>query len=363
MVYAFLVLFVAYSLIVLAFIGAWRTASKERESTLSVKPSITVLVPMRNESVNVGVLIEDLKSQTYSNFQVVLIDDHSDDNTIDVAKKHIGSDTRFIILWSPEIGKKRALRTGVENSTAEIIVTTDADTRREREWLSIISQSFQDASLEMLVGPVKVQSRNFFGDLQAIEFAALIGTTAATIRLGYPTMCNGANLAFRRNTFQAVGGYDDNFNIASGDDEFLMRKVIQHGGQVRFLMNPLGVVSTSAMSSVGDFVSQRLRWAGKWRYNNSGHTVLLALTIFLFQLSTIGWMILLVARHQPWLAASVLLTKAAIEAFFLIPVCRFLKVRWNWLAFTALQLLHPFYVVGIGLFSNFLSSSWKGRKI
>src|SRR5213075_2078285 len=117
-------------------------------------------------------------------------------------------------------------------------------------------------------GPVKLEEGNsLFGKMQVTEFASLIGTGAASIGFGMPNMCNGANLAFEKAAFVAVNGYAGNDKIASGDDEFLMHKIhSQFPGSVCFLKNPKAIVRTNVQQSLSGFLSQRIRWASKWKF-------------------------------------------------------------------------------------------------
>ncbi len=63
------------------------------------------------------------------------------------------------------------------------------------------------------------------------------------------------------------------------------------------------------------------------------------------------------------MCCALLIVRCVAEAWLLIPVCRFLKIKWRWDAFLVLQFIYPFYVVGIGLFSNFTAVTWKDRRI
>ena len=100
----------------------------------------------------------------------------------------------------------------------------------------------------MVIGAVRIKpTHSFFSKLQVIEFSSLIASAAATLTLGFPTMCNGANLAYRKTTFVEVNGFDGNAHIASGDDEFLMRKVVKKFGakSLKFLRDFNAVVTTN----------------------------------------------------------------------------------------------------------------------
>jgi poly-beta-1,6-N-acetyl-D-glucosamine synthase len=347
----------------------WRTWSNYRTVTpqhQDIAPFITVLVAARNEAKNIGDLLGDLSRQNYSSYEVIVVDDHSEDNTVEIAARFTTEYTLFRILRSAYFGKKAALTEGVRQAQGSIVVATDADCRVPTEWLSAIAIYFQHSKVKMVFGGVRMEQRNFFHDLQAIEFSSLIGSGAATAAMGYPTMCNGANIAYRKAVFEEVNGYTGNAHVPSGDDEFLMRKIkAMYPSGIYFMNDARGVVTTQAHETVAGLIRQRLRWAGKWRYNTSVYTLLLAIYIFSIQVITVlSWGLLFYSDERLQVAALSFVTiKALLEFVFLRNVCHFLGCRWNVLAFMTLQVIYPLYVMGIGLFAHFIPQQWKGRPL
>ena len=213
----------------------------------------------------------------------------------------------------------------------------------------------------MLVGAVKLTGdRSFLARIQTVEFASLVGSTAAAIGLRHPMMCNGANLAFRKSIFEEVNGYEGNTHIASGDDEFLMRKIAtRYPGGIRFLNYYEAVVSTRALTTLRDFYDQRIRWAGKWKHNSDALARLLAVFIFISQIAFAGLLIHNVGK--PGGTLGLVISKLFLEGVFIFWVTRFLDRRFDILAFLTLQIFYPFYVLIIGVSSFFSSYRWKNR--
>jgi cellulose synthase/poly-beta-1,6-N-acetylglucosamine synthase-like glycosyltransferase len=308
--------------------------------------------------------LADIRQQTYTNFKTIVVDDHSEDDTFNLVQGFVSIDPRFSVTSSKGEGKKAALTTGIRLSESGIIVTTDADCRVEKHWLASMVARFQDPEIKFIFGGVRIAGRSFFAAMQSHEFLSLIGTAAATLWWGFPSMCNGANLAFRKAAFLEVDGYENNFHIPSGDDEFLMHKIFhRYPRAVRFIFGRHAIVTTSAVS-LREFIQQRVRWAGKWRHNLSFWNILLAMFVFFFQVSTIALLIaVLMGYVHPYLA-SLFILKAGGEWFFLKRVAAFLNVKWNYLVFIVLQVIYPFYAVGIAMISNpFFSFDWKGRTL
>ncbi len=334
-----------------------------------IPSTISVIVPFKNEEVTILRLIRSLQQQDFpiKRFEVILVDDHSTDKSILVVYNEIKSLSNFkMILAEPnEKGKKHALDWGIHHAKGAIIATTDADCMVPSQWLTKINNYFMVTDAKMIFGGVRIEeNKSFFSKLQAIEFSSLIGSGAATLALGYPSMCNGANLAFYKKAFIAVGGYKDNYKIASGDDEFLMRKIYAHFSKQIFFMNdPGSIVTTQPQANLQVFINQRLRWAGKLSHNTSLSTKLLGWFIITFQASYVAVILFMFTGVVPLNVALLLIfIKLIIEFAFLKRVTSFTKVQWRTSAFLSLQVLYPLYVVGIGLFSNFLSYQWKGQK-
>jgi cellulose synthase/poly-beta-1,6-N-acetylglucosamine synthase-like glycosyltransferase len=326
---------------------------------------VSVVIAARNEQGCLEMLLQDLTRQTATNFEVIVVDDHSDDATVAIADSIAQADSRFRCIPASGEGKKAALTTGVLHATGSIIVTTDADCRVLPGWLQILTARFADSHTQLVCGGVAIRADTFFATLQSLEFLSLIGSAGAAMALGFPIMCNGANLAFRKVTFQEVGGYTGNFHVASGDDEFLLRKIgARYPGSLYFITHPQSVVTTRAARTLGAFARQRLRWAGKWRHNTSAYTVLVALYVWAIQVTTCASLVLvLTGGALQGVAAIFLVGKCLADAWFLRPVARFVGVRWHWPAFLFLQVLYPLYVIATGLLSNVLPNNWKGRKM
>ncbi len=354
------IILTAYDLLLVAFLFGWRKVMRKPQTSRVRSPvKMSVVVPVRNEEHHISALLDDLQRQSFGNFEVIVVDDHSTDNTSVMLKQ---SKIKHIFVANDGHGKKSALTKGIHIATGEIIVTTDADCRVTPRWLESIAQGFQDHETQMLFGAVGMSGESFFDKLQSLEFASVVGASAATAALGVPTMCNGANLAFRKAVFSRVGGYAGNEHIASGDDEFLMRKILAVFPQgLRFNANPSSIVTTKPQPSLADFFYQRIRWAGKWQSNSSLIAIALALFILTTQVAAImSW---LYALDGALAVVVPLITKVVFEAVLIFSITRFLKTEFNVLAFSALQLIYPVYVIAIGILSNFVNYYWKGRSI
>lgn len=358
-------LFAVYLTFLVVLYMGWRMSFVKKRETTIQSPRVTVIVAARNEERNISFLLDDLCRQTYTKFEVIVVNDHSADNTWHEIQKFACNDLRFKAFQNEGAGKKQALTFAVQRATGEIIVTTDADCRVQANWLKELVACLQVPDTIMAVGSVKLQARDFFGVLQAHEFLSLTATSASTLAFGIPSMCNGANLAFWKKAFNAVGGYSGSYNVASGDDQVLMfRMRKKFGNQIRFVAIDQAVVTTAPCVSLKEFIHQRVRWAGKWRHYQSPSVALLALFIFCIHLMVISLPVAVVfGLIDPFVAAGLIGGKLLLEWLLLASVARFTGTPWHYSAFLLLQVIYPIYAVCIGIASTFMSFEWKGRRM
>ena len=343
------------------------------EAPIKAVPRFSLLIAARNEAAALPLLLADLRRQTLpaAQFEVIVIDDHSTDATADVVAQTETAFPLHLLCLADQpgapTGKKAALQAALRVARAPWVVCTDADCRVGPDWLgSYAALLDQEPAVRFVSGPVLLTGTDtLWQRLLGLEFAGLVGVGAACIRLGFPTMCNGANLAYRRDSFAAVGGFAGNEHLASGDDEFLLHKLhARFPGSIRFLQAPAAIVRTAAPPTLAALLRQRVRWASKWRHYQAPTPQRLALLVAAANGALAVGAGLLPVRPAlaPWVGAAWLL-KLGVDAWFLTPVLAFFGRR-RWLrAAPLLQLAYAPYVLGVGLLGLRGGYRWKGRRV
>ncbi len=363
-----ILIFSIYFGFLLACIAGWQKYTQQPEPQVrAMKEFVSIVVAVRNEMTSISPLLSSIGTQDFpnQNFEVILVNDHSTDHTEQIISLWIQDNlqTQSYYIHSTGNGKKQALTDGIKMAKGEIILTTDADCVLPMNWISSMLMSFNDDT-SLVIGLVKIQQeRSLFSKLQTLEFSSLIGSSISLLELGFPIMCNGASLAFRKKSFEAVNGYEDNVHIPSGDDEFLMRKFVKlFPDSIQSVHWPSVVVATKPQPSLKSFIHQRLRWAGKWRANDSFKTKALALFILIFQLTSIMAFALLFTSKNLLGVGILLGMKFLLEGYFLFSVGKTLRQKFSIPAFLILQLVYLFYVLIIGILSQLVDYEWKGRR-
>jgi len=158
--------------------GWW---SNSKPTLNAEQNSIGVIVPFRNEANNLEKLVSSLQVQTYQKFEVIFVNDHSEDDSIEIIKR-LAAQTDLewhLINLEEKEGKKAAIEAGIEFSNVELIVTTDADCWMGPDWLTHINEAF-DKNTNMVAGPVTLAGeKSLFDAWQQLEFSTLIGTGGA----------------------------------------------------------------------------------------------------------------------------------------------------------------------------------------
>lgn len=335
------------------------------------KTTVSVLIAARNEEENIKKTIEDVLAQDYPRhlLELIIVDDHSTDRTSEIVRSFAVQGVKLIVLNEMEAlnsYKKKAISEAIKQSDAELIVTTDADCRMGSKWLKTIVSCFESGDYKLVSSPViYFEEKNLFEELQSLEFLFLISLGASGIGNGMPTTCNGANLAYRRDVFLELNGFQGIDNLASGDDELFMHKVAAaYPNGIAFCKSRDAIVNTHAKPNLGEFIQQRKRWASKSTSYKNKWLVAFGIVLWFFNLSILLNAIAGFINPIFWVFAAISFAfKAISELLFMIPVCQFegrLKLLWYQ---PFLSLIHIFYLIYIGIAGNSGKYMWKGRLV
>ncbi|MFN8356466.1 MAG: glycosyltransferase [Spirosomataceae bacterium] len=371
-------LILLYGSYALGCLMAWLTWLWMKTPTVAqnYEPStkITVVIPVRNEAQTILRLLECIDQQQFPSalIEVIVVNDNSTDDTKEKVEQFVKT-ARFrgVVLdvmpteaqTSP---KKRAITKAVAQASGELIVTTDGDCWMGPNWLRVIESQLLSTGANMICGPVTFGADgSVFTNLQIVEFASLVGAGAVSLALKLPSMCNGANLAYRKVIFEEVKGFEGSEEVASGDDEFLMHKFFAHNPEkVHFLKSEQAIVFTQALPDWNSFKNQRRRWASKWKKYQNWQVSALAIYIFMVNFGLIISSLMAVFGKINGIDIGLLLALKWIpEWLFLAEVLTFLghsNKRW-WILST--QWVYPFYVTFFGLLAQQKGYEWKGRKL
>ena len=214
--------------------------------------NISLIIPFRDEASQIPKLLDSLlKLHLLDGDEILLVDDHSSDGGI---PSTIKTRAEIQILETPNNisgSKKHALSIGIHHAKNEWILTSDADCTFDSEWLNTWRKKLC-TSANMFIGPVYSDDNKFsFANLfHHAENACLQVIALASAQHKQPLICSGANLLFRKSTWEHVGGYESHIHIPSGDDVLLMQSFLEYDpSKVCAYFEKSNVVRTQSVSN------------------------------------------------------------------------------------------------------------------
>lgn len=336
-------------------------------------PFVSVIVPARNEEEKIRNCIQTLLDQTYPNhlYEIIVVDDHSTDQTEMIIRSFMDSRVKLVKLSEYEGNdeihsyKKKAIETGIGLAAGEWIMCTDADCKVPQSWISQMAFLYRQEKASFIAAPVKMSHPSgFLSIFQSLDFISLQGITGASVHKRIHSMCNGANLGYQKNLFDAVHGFEGIDHIASGDDMLLMHKIYKlQPEKVFFLKSRGAIVETEPMASWKAFLNQRIRWASKAGSYEDKRIKWVLLLVYLTNLFLLFFLFAGFWNKTGFLFFLILIfLKTLIEFPFMYSVSRFFGQYRLMKYFLFMQPLHIFYTVIAGAMGSGSGYEWKGRR-
>lgn len=363
----YLLIGILYLISLLQLLLLWNKEKVSR-TKVNLDRKVSILIPFRNELENLPIILRNIFSISFRSIEVLFIDDHSQDGGArflkDFLKKNIPP-IPLKVIPNVGIGKKAAIETGVKEAGGEIIFTTDADCILPKNWIDETLWCFENPEVQLVAGPVMTEDKKgFFYSFQQIEWASILLVTKAGFQLGSLIMCSAANMAYRKSAFFEVEGYRGNEHVMTGDDEFLLKKIIKKfGAKSAFYMNDYkGLVLTQPLDSWKSLFVQRSRWASKWRmHGDLSHLLSAVLPVVLQLIFMSSWVLLFQSDFSIFVFSFLWFMKIGSERIVLGKVLSDLRIQKGLANFVLTSFIHPVFVIGTVVATFFGRWKWKGR--
>ena len=353
-----------YALVMFSLLTKWKVEENDAPSVLF---PFSIILPFRNEAHILLKTCESLKK--ISADEIIFCNDHSEDESSFIIRDFIIKHNlkHWKLIDSIGTGKKAAVTSGVNYSSHELIYTTDADCNISNNVIFHMLGKFRIPNVQMVCGPVNVSSgKSFLEGYQKAEWASISLVTNFFFKVNRPLMCSAANMAYRKSAFYEVEGYKNNENISSGDDEYLLKKIAaKYGPQSILYTNHVdALVDTIPTSELFQYLSQRARWAGKWKAHREPGHALTALLFFLFAVVQISSIVLLSGRlEEMWFFFVFWVVKIFVDFLVLGHVMKTYNKNISLIEMISVSVFHPLSVLIIGFISIFVKITWKGRLV
>ena len=333
--------------------------------------SITVLIPARDEAENIGSCLRSIFQNQYPAelLQVIVLDDHSADATAEIAQS-TGAEVVKLAQHPPPPGtvgfKKHAITTGIGFARGELIVCTDADCLVPPKWLFLLAAAHETKRADFIAAPVAfTKEQSAFQRFQSLDFLGMMGITAAGIHSGKYFMANGANLAYPKRVFEAVGGFGED-RYASGDDMLLLERIRQQPNtRIVYLKHPGTTVLTQSAENWSAFFRQRLRWGTKTSgYQGNAMKWRLGVAWMFCWSIALNTLFGLFSSEFLWLALWQFGVKGIADAWLLWSTTDYFDRPDLRRGYVRSELWHFWYILTVGTASVFVRRyEWKGRRV
>ena len=220
-------------------------------------PSVSVIIPAYNEEQVICQTIRSLLDSDYVNYDIVVVDDGSSDDTAQHVSESFSADPRVHLFTKVNGGKSQALNYGIAQTQADIVLTLDADTVFRRDTVRKLVRHFVDPQVAAVAGNAKVGNRiNLLTNWQALEYIASQNLDRrAFALLNCISVVPGAVGAWRRELVVRAGGFAEE---TLAEDADLTLALLRLGYKIDYEEEAMAF--TEAPDTVRGFVKQRFRW-------------------------------------------------------------------------------------------------------
>ena len=280
LVYSFVAIAVVQVIYYLFFLSLAFHKSSTKDDNNS---AISVIVCSKNESENLKRLIPLLLQQEYPKFELVLINDASSDNTLDVIRDFAHREPKIKVVnvenneafWG---NKKYALTLGIKAAKYEHLLFTDADCiPASNQWIAQMSRGFSKEK-SIVLGYGKYTSKKFSWVNLAVRYETLLTAIQyfSYAKLRSPYMAVGRNLAYTKEEFFRVKGFINHMQVRSGDDDLFIKDAAT-SNNTTICIHPDSFTISEAPKNFSHWFQQKRRHISTASHYKLKHQFLLSL--------------------------------------------------------------------------------------
>lgn len=295
---------------------------EKNHSTNKVVP-ISILICARNEAQNLKENLPFILSQNYPEFEVVLINDRSYDNTLEVMEsfreKHPNK-IKIVDVTETKNGgsKKYALTLGIKAASHEQLLFTDADCKpASNTWISEMVAHFnEEISIALGYGAYASVKNSLLNKLIRYETVMTALQYFSYAKIGMPYMGVGRNLAYTKTLFFEQGGFANHLHLKSGDDDLFVNQAATNTN-LALSINKNSFTISQPKTSFKAWIRQKRRHVSTSNYYQPIHKILLGL----FYLSQLLFWILAIAlfnlQIEPILITAIFTLRIGVQYLIL----------------------------------------------
>ena len=239
---------------------------KRSKKNPGYEPTVSIVLAARNEENNIAACLASLIRIDYpkAKIEIIVVDDNSTDATSSIISEITAKNSRITAITASESidhlrGKANAIAQGIDISTGEIIIMTDADCVVPPSWIRATVQTYA-SDVGVVAGLTLLHPTNWFAGMQSLDWAYILAVASASMSLRNPLSCIGNNFSFRRKAYDEIGGYRKiEFSVT---EDFALFKAITRSGRwdYRYPLEYETLVFSNACKTLPDLYRQKRRW-------------------------------------------------------------------------------------------------------
>ena len=243
---------------------------------------VSVIICAKNEATNLEKNLDHILTQRYRYFEVIVVNDNSTDRTADVLAKY---QDKYPILRTVNlkekpvglIGKKYALKHGIEAAKYDLLLMTDADCQPvSKNWIQLMQAKIRKPKRIGLAFSPYIKTNGFLNLFIRFETVYTALQYFSFNLIGLPYMGVGRNLIYRKSLYKDGSGFETHMHIASGDDDLFVNSVADRGN-VAMILEKDSFTKSEAKKNLKNFIRQKTRHLSTGTSYKSVHKVLLAM--------------------------------------------------------------------------------------
>ncbi len=359
----FLVVSCFYAIQGILFIyGAARAQYKKNSQN---EPIVSIVVAARNEEQNIERTLTSLAALDYpkEKLEIIIVNDCSTDATPHIMNRY-AQQFPFIHAMTAKPsadhlrGKSNAIAQGIDNSSGEIIMMTDADCAVPPSWVRATVEYFDDHT-GVVAGITLLHYTSWFGGMQSVDWSYILAIAASTMALRHPLSCIGNNFSFRRKAYDEVGGYRGiKFSVT---EDYALFKAITRSGKwnYKYPLDKKTLVLSTPCDTAKELYRQKRRWGVGGKDMRLSGMLIMAVSFFTHALLLTG----LFSGISAALFLSSVLTKLILDFLLVFTVLIKVEQRRQLKYFLIFE-LYLLATVIVLPFAVFFGGEviWKGRR-
>lgn len=327
---------------------------RKRPAKVSALPPVSVIVCAHDEEENLKALVPLLEEQDYPQFEIIIVNDRSNDGTYDYLLNETKNSSRLRMVNVDQVpghinGKKFGITLGIKAATHEWVLLLDADCRPAgKEWIHKMSAEFVDQNQFVLGVSPYLKTGGFLNLFIRFESIITAIQYASFALLRNPYMGVGRNLAYRKSLFLEKKGFNQFLGITGGDDDLFVN-LYAKGSNTSVQLSPESLVYSIAKTSWRSFQQQKLRHLSVGKLYRPNHRILLGIFTLSWIVTWLSGVPLMIIDITNWPVTAAFLVRIFVLFLVIRTTLSQLKLRFELWALPVLDFLYSIYYISTGL--------------